>query len=143
MTFDTVTLMATNQTNGRASASQSDDLVQLGIQALELTVKLTEAAGDDWTDEVEQATYDGLCAAARAGYDWEDDADLVRYCLKATALECATETLRSFRLWAERRSERDDIITAHEDLACQEVMTSAEIMDLTDTMEDLFRQEGI
>lgn len=121
---------------------QRHERIQSALEALELAAKLTEADGDDY-EAIERAQYDSLDAAALAGYNWQEDEDLVRYCLKATAAECAAETLRCFRIWAGRDGLRDDIVTVHDDLLNQEVMTSAEIMDLTDTMEDLFRQEGI
>jgi len=95
--------MESNHNKGAASAIiPQADLIAEAAEALRRNVQVTEAAGDDWTDEVENAQDAGLCAAARAGYDWEDDAELVRYCLKATQLECATETLRRFQMWAQR-----------------------------------------
>lgn len=41
-----------------------------------------------------------LEAASAAGWNWEEDYDLVRYCLKATTKECCEATIRAFDKWA-------------------------------------------
>ena len=136
--------MESKQHNGRSSASHTSQhlLIAEATEALRRNVQVTTDAGDDWTDAVEQAQCEALSAAARAGYDWEDDAELVRYCLKATQLECAAETLRRFRLWAQQSHQVGDIVAVTVDVIAQESLTSAEAMDLEACMEDLIRQEA-
>lgn len=57
---------------------------------------------EEFDYEAERAADYAICAMRAAGFDWETDKDLVRYCLKATAEECALATRDAFDRYMNR-----------------------------------------
>ena len=73
--------------------------IEAATKALNDYVEASKA--DDWTEELEMAQDCALSAMRDAGYDWEGDEELMRYCLKATDNEAAEATLLHFTRWVE------------------------------------------
>lgn len=81
-------------------------LVTKAHAALHAYVKSTEA--EEWSAEAEAAQDEAITAMRAAGYEVEEDEELMRYCLKATDEECAEATSAHFWKWcmAKRKEEK-------------------------------------
>ena len=122
--------------------------IEAATKALNTYVEASKA--DDWTDELEMAQYEALSAAARAGWDWEDDAVLVKFCLKATQDECADATRKHFLRWAKEQQQPvlgDDIVARAQqlaaDVAAQDGLDAEQAAAFEQCMMDNLAQEGL
>ncbi len=62
---------------------------------------LSESEED--TSEYIEAQTQMLNLAEKVGWNWEEDEALVRYCLKATSIECLGATGEAFEMWAAKQ----------------------------------------
>jgi len=87
--------------------SPHTDKIDAAYKSLKHSIEVAKVEGD-WTPEVESAQMIALSDIEDAGYDWEADEDLMRYCLKATDVEAAEATLLHFTRWVEAQQLADD-----------------------------------
>ncbi len=94
-------------TNSTTITAQQKQKIDWAYQSLRYNIEVAKAGGD-WTLEQEGAQMIALSAIADAGFDYEADEDLMRYCLKATDVEAAEATLLHFTRWVETQQLAED-----------------------------------
>ena len=122
--------------------------IEAATKALNTYVEASKA--DDWTEELEMAQDCALSAMRDAGYDWEGDEELMRYCLKATQEECADATREHFLRWAKEQQQPvlgdDPVARAQQlaaDVAAQDGLDAEQAAAFEQCMMDNLAQEGL
>lgn len=74
--------------------------IDAAFKSLKHSIEVSKVEGD-WTPEVESAQMVALSDIQDAGFDWEADEELMRFCQRATDVEAAEATLLHFTRWVE------------------------------------------
>ena len=83
----------------RQPALKTEPTIQEVRDAMQHCARLLSESEEDTSEYIEAQTQ-MLNLAEKVGWNWEDDESLVRYCLKATSIECHEATVEAFEKWA-------------------------------------------
>ena len=81
---------------------KAEPTIQGVRDAMQYCARLLSESEEDTAEYIDAQTQ-MLNLAEKAGWNWEDDEALVRYCLKATSIECHEATVEAFEKWAAKR----------------------------------------
>ena len=86
----------------RQPAPKTEPTIQGVRDAMQHCARLLSESEEDTSEHIEAQTQ-MLNLAEKVGWNWEDDESLVRYCLKATSVECHEATVEAFEKWVAKQ----------------------------------------